>query len=129
MARATRVDRGTRYPADALTTLATDVIYKSAGGIENKAVADANTTYSAADGICAAQYLCLTGTLTAARTYVLTRDEGAPLFFLVENATSGGFSVIIKTTSGGTGVTVGNGKVKILVCTDATNVRDVNALF
>lgn len=63
--------------------------------------------------------LKITGTLTAARNVVCPTVEKV---YLVHNATTGGYAVTIKT-SGGTGISVGNG-VKRLVYCDGTNVLD-----
>ena len=64
-------------------------------------------------------YVKVTGALTAQRNVVCPTAE--KLYF-VENATSGGFSIVFKT-SGGTGVTIPNGKARIVMC-DGTNVID-----
>lgn len=57
------------------------------------------------------------GTLTAARNAVVPTQTKP---YIVKNSTSGGFAVTIKT-SGGTGVSIPNGKVGIVYC-DGTNV-------
>lgn len=64
------------------------------------------------------------GTLTAARNVVVPT---ASKLYVVKNATSGGYAVTVKT-SGGTGISVPNGKTMLVYC-DGTNVVDgVNCL-
>jgi hypothetical protein len=65
-------------------------------------------------------FLNITGTLTAARNVVC--PAASKLYFL-RNNTTGGFAVTLKT-SGGTGISIPNGKYAALYC-DGTNV--VNA--
>jgi hypothetical protein len=124
MARATRIDRGVIYPADKFTELLTGNLYPAAGGASTLALNNtANQTFAPEAAPWA--YLKLTGTLTAARTIILTRDEASPRVFTVENATSGGYAVTVKVTSGGTGVTVTNGSRGWLVTTNGTDVTDI----
>lgn len=85
-------------------------------GILVKAMADADTTLSSAEFL-TAMYLRLTGTLTAPRNLVVPASCKP---FMVENATTGGFAVTVKT-AGGTGVTVNAGLRKLLY-DDSMNV-------
>lgn len=83
----------------------------------------ANYTLSTANGAtdeARQMFLNITGTLTAARNVVC--PTASKLYFL-RNNTTGGFAVTLKT-SGGTGISVPNGKYAALYC-DGTNV--VNA--
>lgn len=83
----------------------------------------ANYTLSTANGStdeARQMFLNITGTLTAARNVVC--PAASKLYFL-RNNTTGGFAVTLKT-SGGTGISVPNGKYAALYC-DGTNV--VNA--
>lgn len=64
-------------------------------------------------------YINVTGALTANRNVVCPTAE--KLYF-VKNSTSGGFSITFKT-SGGTGITIPNGKARVVMC-DGTNVID-----
>jgi hypothetical protein len=83
----------------------------------------ANYTLSTANGAtdeARQMFLNITGTLTAARNVVC--PAASKLYFL-RNNTTGGFAVTLKT-SGGTGISVPNGKYAALYC-DGTNV--VNA--
>lgn len=59
------------------------------------------------------------GALTANRNVICPSQEK---LYIVKNATSGGFDIIIKTLAG-TGITIPNGKSMIVYC-DATNVVD-----
>lgn len=121
MSRATGIDRAVVYPADTLTERLNNVVYPAAGGITSLAVANANTTYQPEDVPSA--YVKLTGTLTAARTYVLSRDAGTPKSFVVENATSGGYAVTIKVASGGAGIAIPAGYAARLSTLDGTNTE------
>jgi hypothetical protein len=64
-------------------------------------------------------FLNVTGTLTAARNVLC---PAATKLYLVQNATSGGFDVTLKT-SGGTGIAVASGNTMLLYC-DGTNMID-----
>ena len=63
--------------------------------------------------------LKITGALTAARNVVCPTQ---PKLYIMENATTGGFAVTLKTAAG-TGVSVPNGTSALLRC-DGTNVID-----
>lgn len=64
-------------------------------------------------------YHKLTGTLTGNISYIVPAKPG---FYIVENATSGSFTLTVKTASG-SGVAVPQGKKLPLFC-DGTNVID-----
>ena len=61
----------------------------------------------------------VTGALTAQRNVVV---QTANKLYLIKNATTGGYSIVVKTASG-TGVTIANGASR-LVYSDGTNVVD-----
>lgn len=69
-----------------------------------------------------AMVLKLTGALTAARNVIV---PAIPRFFVIFNASTGGFAVTVKT-AGGTGISVGNGLYVVLFC-DGTNVVQISA--
>jgi hypothetical protein len=79
------------------------------------------TANNGADDEARCMILNIGGALTAARNVVCPTSAK---FYVVKNATTGGFSIVIKTTAG-TGITVPNGKTMMVFC-DGTNV--VNAL-
>lgn len=64
-------------------------------------------------------YIKITAGLTAQRNVVCPTAE--KLYF-VENATSGGYAIVFKTAAG-TGITIPNGKSRLVMC-DGTNVID-----
>lgn len=64
-------------------------------------------------------YIKITAGITATRNVVCPTAEK---LYLVENATSGGNSIVFKTVAG-TGVTIPNGKSRFVMC-DGTNVID-----
>jgi len=64
-------------------------------------------------------YVRVTGAITAQRNVVCPTAE--KLYF-VENATTGGFDIVFKTTAG-TGINIPAGKKRIVMC-DGTNVID-----
>jgi hypothetical protein len=102
----------------------TSLVDSSVAGTATVAHDDtANYTLSTANGAtdeARQMFLNITGTLTAARNVVC--PAASKLYFL-RNNTTGGFAVTLKT-SGGTGISVPNGKYAALYC-DGTNV--VNA--
>ena len=81
-----------------------DALDQALCGLLAKALADADATLTATEAV-TAMYLRITGTLTAARTITVPANR-KPL--MVENATTGGFAVTIKTPSGA-GVTINAG--------------------
>lgn len=62
-------------------------------------------------------------TLTATRNIVFPTSNGA--YYIVKNATSGGQSIVAKT-SGGTGPTIANGSIALIYC-DGTNYIGVSS--
>lgn len=96
------------------------LIEESIIGAATVAMADANQTITTPDGLTGSGrkvYLTCTGALTANRNLVVpTANKN----YVIENATTGGFSIVIKTTAG-TGITVGAG-LKRYVYADGTNV-------
>jgi hypothetical protein len=120
-------DQKETYYADALTQ-----INRILGGYLAVATGDANYTLKDQTGAFEARTLALkfTSTLTAARTISIdttTSGKYRNRFFIMWNATAGGFKVTIKTTAGGsTGVDISNGKAR-LVWHDGTNVYAIGA--
>jgi len=102
-------------------------------GISNITVSDVgNTTLTAVDGATdqsRSMYLNLTGALTGTRSVLapsVSSSTGLPVtkLYVVKNSTTGGQSVILKTSAvGSTGVTVPNGAVTLL-WSDGTNVTN-----
>lgn len=97
-------------------------IDEAIAGVASVSMTDANYTLTANNGTSdeARQAIIhLTGTLSATRNVVVpTADKS----WLVYNNTTGGQSVVVKT-SAGTGVTIANGKKRMVYC-DGTNVVD-----
>lgn len=89
-------------------------------GVGNITMLDATTTLVAGSGVvdqARNAVLVLGGTLSAGRDLIVPAFNK---FYAVRNATSGGFSVVVKT-SGGSGVTLANGFTQLMYC-DGTNV-------
>ena len=100
----------------------TALVDASVAGTASVAMSDANYTLSVANGAAdesRQMFITLTGTLTAARNVVC--PTASKLYFVTNN-TTGGFSIVFKT-SAGTGITVPNGARMVLYC-DGTNVVD-----
>lgn len=100
----------------------TALVDSSVAGTASVAMSDANYTLSVANGAAdesRQMFITLTGTLSAARNVVC--PTASKLYF-VTNSTTGGFSIVFKT-SAGTGITVPNGARMVLYC-DGTNVVD-----
>lgn len=96
------------------------LIEESIAGVASITMSDANYTLTTANGATDQSrqaVLLLTGTLTATRNVICPSVQK---IYLVDNATSGGQDIVIKT-SAGTGVTVANGKTALVYC-DGTNV-------
>lgn len=89
-------------------------------GAGTVAMADANQTITIPDGVTSTGrkvYITCTGALSANRNLVVpTANKN----YVVTNSTTGGFSIVVKTTAG-TGITVGPG-LKRYVYADGTNV-------
>jgi len=98
------------------------LLEEAISGYSTVAMSDANTTLTANNGStdqARQMMLKFTGTLTASRNIVV--PTSSKLYF-VENATTGGFSLVVKTTAG-SGITVPAGMKTVLYC-DGTNVVD-----
>ena len=97
-----------------------DLIDVAIAGYTTVALSDANTTLTASNGASDQSrnmMLKFTGTLTATREIIVPTSSK---LYYIENATTGGFALTVKT-SAGTGVDVENG-AKALVACDGTNV-------
>jgi len=96
-----------------------------AGTVSLTSMTNADYTLTNGNGSTAneARYMALlvpsTLTLTAARNIIVPTSSKA---YIIRNLSTGGFAVTIKT-SGGTGISVPNGKTMALYC-DGTNVID-----
>lgn len=88
-----------------------DVLDKALCQFTSVALTDANLTLTDAQMI-GNMALKFTGTLTAARTITVPAHAK---FVYVENGTTGGFAILIKTPSG-TAISFGSGERKILYC-------------
>lgn len=100
----------------------TALVDSSVAGTASVAMSDANYTLSVANGAAdesRQMFITLTGSLTAQRNVVC--PSNSKLYFVTNN-TSGGFSIVFKT-SAGTGITVPNGARMVLYC-NGTNVVD-----
>lgn len=105
-----------------LSTLINEVIEEAIAGVASVAMSDANYTLTTANGStdeARRAVIQLTGTLTASRNVVCPT---AQKLYMVYNNTSGSQSIVFKT-SAGSGVTVPNGKKRLVYC-DGTNVVD-----
>lgn len=96
------------------------LIEQAIAGVQSIAMTDANYTLVSGNGVsdeARNAVVIMTGTLTATRNVVVpTADK----FYAVRNATTGGRSILVKT-SAGTGVTLANGFTQLMYC-DGTNV-------
>ena len=100
----------------------TALVDSAIAGTTTVTMSDADYTLSVASGAedeSRSMFITLTGTLTASRNVVC--PTASKLYF-VTNSTTGGFSVVFKT-SAGTGITVPNG-ARMLVYCNGTNVVD-----
>jgi len=89
-------------------------------GVGNITMLDANYTLISGNGVsdeARNAVLVVTGTLSATRSLIVPTSNK---FYAVRNATTGGQSILIRT-SGGTGVTLANGFTQLMYC-DGTNV-------
>lgn len=90
-------------------------------GMLEVSITTANVTLSRAQAL--NRVLKLTGTLTGNRTLFIPHTGGAARQITIWNATSGAFSVTVKTTAGGsTGPAITQGKAQIIFH-DGTNVK------
>lgn len=100
----------------------TSMIEQAVAGYLNIAMADANTTLTTANGSddqARNMILRFSGALTANRNITVPSVEK---LYVIKNATSGGFSLVVKTAAG-TGVTVPAANLATLVYCDGTNVH------
>ena len=106
----------------------TSLVDIAVAGYESIAMADADRTLTNGDGAAANEaryaFINMTGALTAARNVIV--PTASKLYFF-KNATTGGFAITLKT-SGGTGISIPNGKAMVLMC-DGTNVIDAVTAF
>ena len=108
----------------------TSLIELAVAGYESISMVDADRTLTNGDGSTAneARYAFInmvsSVALTVARNVIV--PTASKLYFF-KNATTGGFAVTLKTTAG-TGISVPNGKVMVLMC-DGTNVIDAVTSF
>lgn len=98
------------------------LIEQAITGVENINMLDATTTLVTGTGTLGTQsarnaVLLLGSALTANRNLVV---PSVNKFYAVRNGTSGGYSVVVKT-SAGSGVTLANGLTQLMYC-DGTNV-------
>ena len=96
------------------------LIEESIVGAATVAMADANQTITTPDGVTGSGrkvYLECTGILTTNRNLVVPTVNKN---YVVTNSTTGGFSIVVKTTAG-TGITIGPG-LKRYVYANGTNV-------
>lgn len=98
------------------------LVEEAISGVAAVSMTDANYTLTALNGVSDESrnmVIELSGSLTAQRNVVCPTAE--KLYF-VKNGTSGGQSIVFKT-SAGTGITIANGKTQVVYC-DGTNVVD-----
>jgi len=89
-------------------------------GVSTITMTDANYTLVSGNGIsdqARNAVVIMSGTLTATRNVIVPTSNK---FYAVRNATTGGQSILVKT-SAGTGVTLANGFTQLMYC-DGTNV-------
>lgn len=90
------------------------------GGLVDVAITTANVTLTRAQAL--NKVIKCTGTLTGNRVLFIPHTLGAARAFILWNATTGAFTVTVKTTAGGsTGIAVTQTK-KQLLFHDGTNV-------
>jgi hypothetical protein len=98
------------------------LVEEAIAGVAQVTMTDANYTLTALNGTSdEARNLVLeiSGALTASRNVICPTAEKV---YFVKNATTGGQSIVLKT-SGGTGITIPNGRLRVVYC-DGTNVVD-----
>lgn len=96
------------------------LIEEAIAGVASITMTDANYTLTVANGSTDESrqaVLVLSGTLSATRNVICPNEEKV---YIVKNSTSGGQSIVIKT-SAGTGITIPNGKTALVFC-DGTDV-------
>lgn len=105
-----------------LNTLISEVMEEAIAGVAAVTMPDAEYTLTAQNGVtdeARRAVLSVTGALTATRNLICPT---ATKLYMVYNATTGSQSIVIKTAAG-TGITVPNGKKRLVYC-DGTNVVD-----
>lgn len=100
------------------------LIEQAITGYATQAIADVDTTITITNGTTSTSVgrnaaIKLTGALTAVRSLIVPTVQK---LYYINNATTGGFAVTVKTASG-TGISVPNGKAMALLV-DGTNVVD-----
>lgn len=103
------------------------LIDEAIAGVASITMTDANYTLTTANGATDQSRqaaIVMSGTLTANRNVICPSKQKTYFF---KNATTGGFSLTIKT-SAGTGVTVANGDIVAVYC-DGTNVYPASVPF
>lgn len=100
------------------------LLEQAVGGYSTQAIADVDTTIYISNGTTTNSVgrnaaLKLTGALTQVRSLIVPTVQK---LYYINNATTGGFAVTVKT-SAGTGISVPNGKAMALLV-DGTNVVD-----
>ena len=96
------------------------LIEEAIAGVVTISMSDANYTLTTANGATDESrqaVLQMTGSLSTTRDVICPAEEKV---YIIKNGTTGGQSIVLKT-SGGTGVTVPNGKTMLVYC-DGTNV-------
>jgi hypothetical protein len=99
---------------------AIDLLDGAIAGLLVVAMADANVVLTAAQALESMVFKC-TGADTADRNLVVPTNTK---LYVVENATTGGHNIIVKTASG-TGVTIGPSAGFVIVYCDGTNVDPI----
>jgi hypothetical protein len=100
------------------------LLEQAIGGYQSVSMSDANYTLTTANGAvdeARNMVLRVTGSLSTTRN--VSCPDGIEKLYVVENATTGGQSIVFKTVSG-TGVTITNGST-VMVFVDGTNVRSI----
>jgi hypothetical protein len=100
---------------------AIDLLDTAMTGLLVVAMADANVVLTAAQALENMSFKC-TGADTADRNLVVPTNTK---LYVVENATTGGHNIVVKTAAG-TGVTVGPAAGFVILYCDGTNVDTVN---
>lgn len=103
------------------------LLEQAIAGVENVAISGTSYTLTTGNGVsdqARNAVIVLTGTLSANCNVIVPSVDKTYTF---RNATTGGFSVVIKTAAG-SGVTIANGYTQTVYC-DATNVVASGAAF
>ena len=100
------------------------LLEQAIAGVTNIVLANANVTLTTASGAtdqARSMILNVTGTATAQRDIIC---PAVPKVYVVRNATSGGQSILVRTTAG-SGVSVANGRASVLF-SDGTTMYDAS---